>query len=271
MQPILGLRFNARIIASPVLLLIIALSLSTACSRSGSKRMFQPRKSSAENLQMALDSPQPDERRRGVVGLSESRDGRTDWAVKVFDAIARTDSDAMVRRAALRALERAPNEQCIETCLKLLTSPDQRHEGVVSAPASVRWSAAQLLHVAVRTGAFADSQRERIIDTLIQRIDKERDQHARLAMIETLGYFPEQRVLGPLVGVLPEDNFTYRHAAEVSLARLTGVTHEYDADAWKSWLASVDDPFASGGRVPEALLRKSKSKASGLDWFNAAE
>ncbi len=267
----LGRRFDARRLASLTLLLVIALSHSTACSRSGSKRLFQPRKSSAENLQMALDSPQPDERRRGVVGLSESRDGRSDWAVKVFDTIARTDSDAMVRRAALRAMERAPNEQCVETCLKILTSPDQRNEGVVSAPASVRWSAAQLLHVAVQTGAFGESQREGIIDTLILRIDRERDQHTRLAMIETLGYFPERRVLDPLMGVLPEDNFTYRHAAEVSLARLTGVTHEYDPDAWKNWLASVEDPFASRGRIPEALMRKSKSKSAGLDWFNAAE
>lgn len=215
---------------------------------------------------MALESPNADERRRGVVGLAEGSDGKRDWAVKVYDTLARTDPDAMVRCAALRALVPCDESPRVDTCIKLLRSAKEQFEGVREAPATVRWRAALLLGHAVRSGTFTDEERGRIVETLIDRGATEPDQNARLAMIETLGYFPERRVIESLIGTLESDNFTLQHAAEMSLAMLTGVTHNHDPDAWTAWYKSAADPFEKAGTMPPAALSKRGAK-SHWDWL----
>ncbi|MBK8269321.1 MAG: HEAT repeat domain-containing protein [Planctomycetes bacterium] len=243
--------------------------VSAGCNSPKNKRMFEGRKSSREYLDMALESKVADERRRGVVGLAKSADGQTEWAAKVFDTLARTDTDAMVRCAALRAMSRCNEASRVETCTILLTSPVRKHEGVREAPPPVRWNAANLLLHVIRTSDVTPEDREMLITTLIERIRAESDHSTRLAMLETLGYFPERRVIEALIDALVTENFAVAHTAELSLASLTGVTHDHDVDAWRAWLQETQDPFASAGHLPESIAREldSRPKWDLLEWW----
>ncbi len=239
----------------------------SGCSNPRSQRLIEwvRPKTSANYLSMALESAQPDVRRRGVIGLSESNDGQSSWAVKVYDTIARTDTDAMVRRAALRVMKPVVDADRIPTALKLLRSADDKIVDVRPAPPTVRWSAARLLWVAVRAGAFREDQRESILDTLSSRLTVEEDPNTRLAMIETLGYFQTERVLPMLIDAMERDDFAAQHAAENALAVLTGQTYGHDPAAWRAWLGETDEPFAHAGEMPEELVtERDKPK---WDWL----
>lgn len=246
-------------------ILLLACTVS-GCSGARNKPVFESHKSSRQYLELALESKLADDRRRGVVGLAKSNDGTTDWAAKVYDTLARTDPDAMVRCASLRALANCDDTPRAETCVRILRSPAQKSELVREAPPTVRWCAAQLaLHI-VRSGGFHDEEREPLVEALVDRVRNESDANARLAMIEALGYFPERRVLEALIDVLGVENFAIQHTAEYSLASLTGVTHDHDQDAWREWMNKTPDPFESAGHMPEPLARQSESKKR-WDWL----
>ena len=51
-------------------------------------------------------------------------------------------------------------------------------------------------------------------------------------------------------------------AKEWRLIALTGVTHNYDANEWESWLASAADPFARAGQKPLT------TRPAGPTWFD---
>lgn len=242
----------------------------SGCSGGGKKWADRHKhRSSREYLDMATESERPDERRKGVIGLAKSSDGKTEWARKVFDTLARTDPDMMVRCAALRALVPLVDAPTAETCLVLLKSPTSASDGVKEAPGPVRWCAARLLNIAVRNAAFDEQQRGPIVETLITRLPEEPDQNAKLAMVEALGVFPERRVLEALISAMESQNFAIDHAAEVSLAELTGVTHDFNAEAWRQWLKEVDDPFANAGYMPPTLETGDKQKR--WDWLGWME
>lgn len=253
-------------IASMVVLVVSGF-IGLGCSSPRAKRLIEwvrPR-TSADYLNMALESDQADVRRRGVIGLAESGDGQSAWAVKVYDTIARTDRDAMVRRAALRAMRPVVDADRVPTALKLLRSADEKIADTRAAPAAVRWAAARLLWIAVRAGAYREDQRGMILDTFSSQLAREEDSNTRLAMIETLGYFQDERVLPMLVDAMERDDFAAQHAAEHALAVLTGQTHGHDPAAWRGWLSETDEPFAHAGEVPEELVtERSKPK---WDWL----
>lgn len=229
---------------------------------------FKRAKTSKDYLDMALESERADDRRKGVNGLAESSDATSDWAVKVFDTIARTDTDAMVRRAALRALLRSANSDRVPTTLKLLKSSDVEYEDVRPATAPVRWTAARLLLAVVHGFAFHEDQKSEIVETILDRLPKESDQNVRLALIETLGYFQQRPVLEALINELENEDFAVQHAAELALVSLTGVTHHHYPSAWRKWLAETSDPFAQAGETPEELqATRSKPRWDWLYWW----
>lgn len=203
---------------------------------------------------MALESENADDRRRGVIGLAESSDGDADWAMKVYDTIARTDRDPSVRCAAVHALGERPDATRAAAALGLLASPEARAETIRPAPPSVRWEAAKLLQRIVQDSAYDSSQRPDIVRTLLDRLARDRDRNVRLTAIETLVYFPEPPVAHALVDVLAEeDDYALQHAAEMSLVALTGRTFNGDPRAWRQWLSESEDAFANAGAMPEEL------------------
>ena len=263
----LCLSSTARALACAI---VVTVSLfEVGCSNARGRSWFAAMrpKSSKDWLDMALDSEHPDDRRRGVIGLAASSDATAPWAVKVYDTIARTDADAMVRRAALHALLKVPNPDRVPTALKLLNSIDRRYEDARKASAPVRWEAAKLLFAVVQRYAYGENQHAEIVDTVLALLPGEKEPNVRLTLIETLAYFPERPVLAALIAALDNEDFAVQHAAEMSLVALTGVTHHHDPDAWRQWLAQADDPFAHTGETPRELqAKRGKPRWDWLQW-----
>ncbi len=231
-----------------------------ACTSGGSNGWFSRPKSSSEWLDLALDAEHPDDRRRGIIGLAKSRDGAADWAMTVYDTVARTDHDAMVRCAALQAMAKSAGDPQVPTALGILNSTTQKEPTIRPAPGSVRWEAAKLLLRIVDRYAYAESRRQQIVDTLLQRLAGDPDRNVRLTVIDALAYFAQEPVPDALVEVLEEDDFALKNAAESALISLTGTTQHHDPIAWRQWLAETPDPFVNAGQAPAEVTADSRSK-----------
>jgi len=262
-------------LAGPLLLAFLVIA-GCAHARPGGWSQGGRFKSSADYLNMALEAECADDRREGVIGLARSRDAAADWAVKVFDTIARTDTDAMVRCEAVKALGVSAGPQHVPTLLKLLDSsaggvaqpPSAVAHGVRAAPGRVRWEAAKLLKNIVETQGVEESQREEMTRTLLDRLAKDDERNARLMVIETLAYVRQRPVVVALIDALETDDYAIKHAAERSLVLLTGASHNHDTEAWRQWLAQTDDPCKDAGAVsPDTVeVKKKRWWEHGWDW-----
>jgi len=229
------------------LLGLVALSLFAGCDDS-KRRWQESRRSARQWLDVALESDQPDERRRAVEALTDKPEATSDWAILAFDSIARTDVDPTVRVAALRGLRKSAGPRTVPTLVKLL-KPGDPPPDVHIAPAVVRWEAALLLRDMARGGQVDASQNNEVIDVLLVRADSDEDRNVRIAALEALGSFRDQRVLAGLILALKERDFAIQSAAETSLRDLTGQSHNYDSDEWAKWLAGTSDPFGAAPAV----------------------
>lgn len=236
------------------------------CAKNTTGKWFEKPRTSREWMELALEASSADERRRGVIGLARSVDAGSDWAMKVFDTIARTDQDAMVRATATRAMWPNAGETQIPTILRLLGSAKQQYSDVRQSPGPVRWAAAQVLLAMINDYRYSEGQRPEIVRVLLDRAANDSDRNVRIVVVEALGYFAEKPIPMTLAGVLEDDDFALQRAAETSLIALTGVTHHYDSKAWKAWLATVNDPFEKAGEVPEGLQVANKPKGWRWDW-----
>lgn len=234
--------------------------ISSGCSKS-TKRWFST-KSSQTYVNMALDSESPDERREGVNGLANSKDANAEWAVKVYDTIARTDKNTSVRSAAVQALGAAGQPQTLPTIIKLMKSPPETYPDVKPAPSSLRWDAAKVLNTWVGGHVCSKEQDQEILALLLDRVRKEPDRNVRLVYIEILSLYPERPVPETLIDLLSDDDFAIVRASEKSLIALTGTTHHQNAQQWRDWLAQTQNPFAHAGEIPEGAEPKSKSNWS---------
>lgn len=228
----------------------------TGCDDS-KRRWQESRRTARQWLDVALESDQPDERRRAVEALTDKPEATSDWAVMAFDSIARTDVDPTVRVAALRGLQKSAGPKTVPTLVKLLKTGDPAPD-VHLAPAVVRWEAALLLRDISRSGKLEAGQNEEVIAVLLPRADSDDDRNVRIAAIEALGSFKDQRVLAGLIVALKERDFAIQAAAENSLRDLTGQSHNYDSDEWAKWLSATSDPFAA---APAAPAPQSKHKS----------
>ncbi len=235
------------------------------CGCSGKNKTWYQRKTTKDYVDLALESPNPDERREGVNGLAKSADAASDWAVKVFDTIARTDSNTAVRCAAVRAMHRSAGPQHLPTLLKILRSASQRLDDVRPAPGPLRWEAARLLTTIVGGHSYDAAQRDELIRVLRELAQADRDRNVRLALIDALGFFHDRAVLDTLIAMLREEDFAITRAAEQSLIALTGVTHRHNAEAWQAWLDKAANPFELAGHTPAEARVESKSNWS-WDW-----
>ncbi len=230
--------------------------LAEGCNshRSNNWVLIPRKKSTSEFADMALESKDADTRRRGVEGLAASPDASLDWAVKVFDTIARTDSDPMVRSAALRALEKTAGAEQLRTAITVLTSNvGKGSKDVRPAPPRVRWSAARLLLAFMDERILDADQRKTTLDVVLQHLKVEDDRTVRLSLIDTLAYFSDQQSVKALIDQLDDEDYAIQHAAELALVSLTGVTHHHDSAAWRQWLNDTPDPFAQAGQIPEEM------------------
>lgn len=245
---------------------MLVLCAAPGCGKNTTGKWFEKPHTSKEWLDIALEAPNPDDRRRGVVGLARSNDGGSDWALKVYDTIARTDKDTMVRCTAVRAMWPGATAEQVPTLLGILSSQKRSREDVRIAPGPLRWAAAKVLLAVVNDYRYQDSQRAEIVKTLLDRLSKDDDRNVRLTVIDTLAYFAEQPIPWALADAMQEDDFAQQSAAERALICLTGVTHHHDPAAWKKWLSSTQDPFEKAGQTPESLQASDKPRRWFWDW-----
>lgn len=215
---------------------------------------------------MALEAPNADDRRRGVDGLARSADGSSEWALKVYDTIARTDKDTMVRCAAVKAMGPGASFEQVPTLLNVMSSQQPRSADVRAAAGPLRWEAAKVLLAIVIQSRYQASQRGDIIRTLVDRATKDGDRNVRLTVIDSLAYFADPTVPPALIEVLHEDDYAIQSAAERSLIALTGVTHHQDPKAWRAWLDSTQDPFEKAGQTPEGAQAKNEKSPWRWKW-----
>jgi len=75
---------------------------------------------------------------------------------------------AIVRSAAIRALEESAGPRLIEPMLEVLASPEQRDPQVVAPNDSVRWDAIGAIASVVESGADVSEHRDAIVATAIR-------------------------------------------------------------------------------------------------------
>lgn len=233
--------------------MISLLAIASGCDDS-KRRWQESRRTARQWLDVALESDQADERRRAVEAISDKPEATTEWVIMAFDSIARTDVDPTVRVAALRGLGKSAGPSTVPTLVKLL-KPGDPPPDVHRAPPVVRWEAALLLRDISRAGKIDSVQSEEVISVLLARADTDDDRNVRIAAIEGLGSFKDQRVLAGLVLALKERDFAIQSAAEGSLRDLTGQSHNYDADEWAKWISGTNDPFAAAPPAPASPTR----------------
>jgi len=238
--------------------------MAAGCSGK-SKRQWRYR-SREETLAIALPAPEematsdPDRRREAVTRLAEGGDVDHEDVFPVLDAVARTDPVTQIRCVAIRGLARYEDDRPIGTLLAVLQSTADAQEAL-PASADLRWEALQALVALERKGVLDGQQRDLARDLCLELAGVEWSRNVRLVAIESLGAFQDRAVLQPLIRALREEDFAIAERAELSLIALTGVTHQYDADAWEEWLANTDDPFAHAGEQPDIPRAKRPS------WF----
>jgi hypothetical protein len=229
-----------RYLQAAVLALLPAILLG-GCNGSSRERWEKMNRSPQQWAEIALEAELPDQRREAIDAIVRGRAGDADWAVKLYDTVARTDTDAMVRVAALRGLRRSSGSRTAPLLAKLL----QQHPPPDIRPASapVRREAAAMLRDLCLAGQMVDAERGAAVAALMFRAEADPDRNVRILSLEALGGCRDLRVLNVLITAVGENDFTVQSVAERSLTRLTGVRHDGDADAWRQWLTSVDDPF----------------------------
>lgn len=232
--------------------LILVTSIIAGCSAKSKRRWDFT--SLEETMRVALPADlansHPDDRRHAVARLAEEWSYDRDDVFQVLDAVARTDPVTQIRCIAIRGLGRYRDDRPVPTLLKILRA---REDSTEALPANddVRWESTAALLALAQRDVLTDEAEAVVRDIAIRYAEFDRSRSVRLTTIELLSMFRDRRVLAPLIRVLREEDFALAERAELSLIALTGVTHDFDADAWESWVANTDDPFASAGQMPQ--------------------
>jgi hypothetical protein len=197
-----------------------------------------------------LSTSNADERREAVAFLAEGPRFQQEEVFYVLDAVARSDPVTQIRCIAVRGLSRYEDDRPVGTLLTILQA-NQGSDQALPPDDDLRWEALRGLNELESRGVLDDQQRAIARDLCIKLAQPESSRSVRLEAIETLGFFKDLRVFQPLIRSVRDEDFAIAERAELSLIALTGVTHDFDADAWEEWVANVADPFENSGQVPQ--------------------
>ncbi len=206
---------------------------------------------------VALDSKSPDERRKAINRLAQSRYVADPTTLKALALIARSDTSQSVRSAALIAMGGANEPIVAEAALDVLR-PERRMEAAAPPDADVRMAAARNLVRLAEADGIPDELDELVCDTAIVLTRSDPSRNVRVAGAQLLGYFPDKKAAYTLADALDQRDFAVCYEAEHSLMRLTGQSFGHDADKWRRFVASTDDPFAQRGALDDELKPREK-------------
>jgi hypothetical protein len=220
------------------------------------KKIFEPKRSPQQYMLVAVSDPDADLRRDAVARIARSDVYDRDWAVQGLIAIALLESDPQARCVAVRALARGGDPRATEALLKLLNHLDQPQHEVRPPDDVCRWDAAGGLAALSSRGQVPEEAREAVAATLL-KVLHDPDRHVRISAARGLGYYNTAEVLRGLIAGLRDRDFAVARECEMSLVRLTGVTHDCDGYAWTAWLEQNSErAFAHAGDVPASRRPK---------------
>ncbi len=206
----------------------------------------------AERLLMeALQSDSPDERRRAVERVADSRYGDNDVCVQTMSLIVRTDTSQVVRRVAARALGRSRRASAFEPLSQVLDAPNHAQD-VREPDAALRRACLEAIDLLAQAGVPHDGESQ-LVRLVAQAMLTDADRGVRIAAAQLLRRFQHPAALDALIEVLRVPDFAVAYEAEQSLIVLTGHTHNRRYDTWRKWQEEADDPFVDAGRAPPEL------------------
>lgn len=244
--------------AGTAVLAMLVLVAGSACVGEY-KRRWEVR-SPDENYRLAVEAENADERRDAIVRIGESSYVTSEEAFHVLDAAARTDPVTQIRCIAIRAFARYNDDRPVPTVLAILEAEEGSNE-MLPLTDHISWDAASTLLALERKGVLEAEQRERARRIFIRLLDPGQPRAVRVVATEALGHYQHQDVFQPLIRQLRNEDFGIAERSQYALVQLTGVTHDYDAEAWESWLNEADDPFEHAGRTPR------NHRPSGPSWL----
>ncbi len=165
----------------------------------------------------ALDPDDPDNRREGILLLSNSHFGYEPTYVTLYREYVRYESDSMVRAVSIQALSRYGDPADAMFILPHLTDEN----------------------IQVRREASKGLQRLHnpavISDLIIVLRDPNENAEVRSAAAIALGQYPEDEVFQGLVTALDARELSINLATQHSLRTLTGQDFGLDSAAWYDW------------------------------------
>lgn len=244
---------------SPLMLLASILALgATGCTDAqldaGVKSLFN-RRSPGQELFVALQEDDPDRRRQAVRAIARSDVVAQQWAIKAFETIARTDPDPQVRCAAIRALGRSGDSAAVAPLLMILNWRENSTRVPYPPDDEVRWDATAVLANLAGWQLVAEPDEPEARSTFAHLLQEDENRNVRLEAARGIGCLSADRAaLDVLVTGLGDRDFGVVYECERSLIKLTGMTFDYDPQAWTDWLGKTSDPFALAGHTPTTLM-----------------
>lgn len=227
---------------------VILLTVTNSGCSDHTKRQWR-HQSAEDNYRLALEAEHPDIRRDAVTRIAESGYVTDDDSFSVLDAVARTDPASQIRCVAIKAFCRYDDSRPVGPLLSILQAGPDSQEAK-PPDNDVRWEAATALAAFQRQGLVPEEHGQTAQNLFIAMSARGQPRNVRLAALEALGTFQDREVFPPLINALHESDFALADQAERSLIALTGVTHDYDGDAWEQWLSVTQEPFAHAGEKP---------------------
>jgi hypothetical protein len=193
----------------------------------------------ARYAQMMEDDKSPDQRRTGILRLAADYEfARKEPYTRRYWQIAQGDPDALVRVAAVRALNRSRQPSVTPIAIKYLddASPLLRLEAAkalanVPDPKAVN---VLLKHLAPTIDVRGEGGR-------LELQPESRD--VRVACADALRNYPTKDVAKALVDVLDEKDFEISWQARKSLILMTGHDYRYNQPKWREYFLKSDQPF----------------------------
>lgn len=202
-------------------------------------------------LVQALDASHPDDRRKAIDAVADSRFVSSDSNIRTTALVVKSDVNFSVRQAAARSLGACGRSEGIEALLEALDTPASP---VLARPADASFRRSCLCGLErLASGGVTPEDTTRLVSQVSTLLAKDANRDVRISAARLLGYFKTSDSLTALVDALQQTDFAVTYEAEQSLVKLTGRTHRRDAKAWRAWLAESTDPFAGAGQKPAEL------------------
>jgi hypothetical protein len=188
---------------------------------------------------MMEDDQSGDVRRTGILRLVVDYPfARTVPYTQRYWQIAQGDPDALVRVAAVRALNRSRDRSVVTIAVRYLDSADpllrlEAAKALANVPDETAVPAL-LRHMAPQFDQRAEGGR-------LEPVPETRD--VRVACADALRNYPTKDVATALIDVLHEKEFEVSWQARKSLILMTGHDYHYDQARWREFLSKSDNPF----------------------------